>query len=391
MSFKKFSDTDIKINTIRAFPSFNYFIYKGKVYINDKPVISGSLSNNILGVPDGFISLYEKNIDRKAGSSDFIKPFVTKGSNTQAFGPSAGIVMPYTLNHGQDAFGSYPLSSSITREYITSSANAHYRSLKNTLNFYGIKSEHFLVQHDNGTDAWNKDNQNLNLISLPNILYGSSVKPGSVVMRAFYTGSLVGELKDTKHNGVLYQTTGANSGSVAGVFLYELGFAVLTGSWNLTSQTVHVLSDGTAANLKWIHYGAGMNDGVTTGSAGASFASASFTLDYQGTTETQNILMLAHAKRGNVNFSNNPTFIEYGQQKVQRTSSFEYIENAERNIKNTVSSSFSNHSASFERQVFISRVAIYDDKKRLVGIATLASPYLKKEDESITFKLKLDI
>jgi len=391
MSLKKFGETDLKINTIRAFPSFNYFIYEGKVYINNKSVISGSNSTNILNVPDGYVSLYEKNIDRKVGVSDFIKPFVTKGSNTQAFGSSAGIALPYTLNHGQEAYGSYPLSSSITREYVTSSANLHYRSLKNTLNFYGIKSNHYLVNFTDGSVSWDKDSQNLNLISIPNILYGSSVKPGSVVMKSYYTGSLVGELRDTQHNGVLFETTGSNSGSVAGVILYELGIAVLTGSWNLTSQAVHVLADGSTDNLKWIHYGAGMNDGVTTGSAGASFSSASFALDYQGTTETQNVLMLAHAKRGKVNYSNNPTFLEYGQQKVLLTSSAQYRENPSQNIKNIVSSSFSNYSASFERQVFISRVAIYDKDRKLVGVATLASPYLKKEDESITFKLKLDI
>ena len=81
MSLKKFGETDLKINTIRAFPSFNYFIYEGKVYINNKSVISGSNLINILNVPDGYVSLYEKNIDRKDGVSDFIKPFVTKGSN----------------------------------------------------------------------------------------------------------------------------------------------------------------------------------------------------------------------------------------------------------------------------------------------------------------------
>ena len=60
-------------------------------------------------------------------------------------------------------------------------------------------------------------------------------------------------------------------------------------------------------------------------------------------------------------------------------------------IKNTVSSSFSDYEAPFERQVYISRVAIYDENQNLIGIATLSNPILKKEDQDLTFKLKLDI
>ena len=60
-------------------------------------------------------------------------------------------------------------------------------------------------------------------------------------------------------------------------------------------------------------------------------------------------------------------------------------------IKNTVSSSFSDYEAPFERQVYISRVAIYDENKNLIGVATVSNPILKKEDQDLTFKLKLDI
>ena len=390
MSLKKFSESDVKINTIRSFPSFNYLIYEGKVYYNNKAIISGSNTSNILCVPDGYISLYEKNIDRKENVSDFIRPFVEKGSSTQTYGASAGIDVGVDVKYGNRAYGNYPLSASITREFITSSSNPHYRSLRNTLNFYGFRDKHFLVEFSGSDGEWNKDQQDLNLISIPGILYGSSVRPGSVVMRSYYTGSLVGELRDTKLNGVLYETTGSNSGSVAGVMLYEYGFAVLTGSWNLTPDAIHILSGGATDNLKWVHFGAGMNDGVDTLSTGPSFSSASFTFDYKGTTETQNLLMLAHAKRGQVNYSNNPTYLEYGQTNLVVSSSNQFKENDSRNIKNFSSSSFSNHSGSFERQVFISRVAIYDKNRRLIGVATLANPYLKKESDSITFKLKLD-
>ena len=101
--------------------------------------------------------------------------------------------------------------------------------------------------------------------------------------------------------------------------------------------------------------------------------------------------MFAHAKRGEVNYSNNPTFLEYGQDKTFFSSSNVYEENSDIRLKNFVSSSYSGYSASFERQVYISRVGIYDANKNLIGVATLSDPVLKKDAEDISFKLKIDI
>jgi hypothetical protein len=39
------------------------------------------------------------------------------------------------------------------------------------------------------------------------------------------------------------------------------------------------------------------------------YVSASFDMSFEGHTETQVLTMFAHAGRGKVNFSNNPTFI----------------------------------------------------------------------------------
>ena len=46
---------------------------------------------------------------------------------------------------------------------------------------------------------------------------------------------------------------------------------------------------------------------------------------------------------------------------------------------------------SFKKQTYISKVGIYDDQRRLIGIAKLANPVRKTEDREYTFKLKLDI
>ena len=122
-----------------------------------------------------------------------------------------------------------------------------------------------------------------------------------------------------------------------------------------------------------------------------SFNSASFSMTFKGQSETQVTTMLAHARRGEVNYSNNPTFLENGQSRVFLTSSHIYEENKDLKLKNFVSSSEPHYSASFERQVFVSRVAVYDRNKNLIGIATLANPVLKKEAEDVSFKIKFDI
>jgi hypothetical protein len=41
--------------------------------------------------------------------------------------------------------------------------------------------------------------------------------------------------------------------------------------------------------------------------------------------------------------------------------------------------------------VYISKVAVYDAAKNLIGVATLSSPVLKEEEQDYTFKIKLDL
>ena len=62
-----------------------------------------------------------------------------------------------------------------------------------------------------------------------------------------------------------------------------------------------------------------------------------------------------------------------------------------RTIKNTHSSSYSDPTGSLEKTTYITKVGIYDDNKKLIGIASVAKPVKKTEDRDLTFKLKLDI
>ena len=463
MSLKKFQSQDILLNTMKAHPRCEFFIFDAKVYYNNVPEQSGAFSANIRTRP-GYLSLYEYNIDRQASGSstngeahafsDFIRPFITKDSAGASFKTvaDASANNEWTVaDVGDQLNGTYPMTASITREFLSADdegyldpiydedegknqiiklvgdpggpvggpdvesrigedaklvpINRHYWALRNRLNFYGIRSPHYRVTGNldvhGDSYEWIKDYQDLNLISIPSIFFGSSIKPGSLSLKWYFTGSLVAELRDNKHNGELIQVSGNAhaedyNNNVAGVVLYDEGFILLTGSWDLQPEEIPMTNPSSSDNPKWIYFGAGAGDGVSqfddaSGNGRGNFVSCSFNLSFQGTSETQVMTMFTHARRGEANFSNNPTYQLYGQRKMKLSSSHVYEENPEKLIANVASSSFSNHSASFKRQVYISRVALYDDKKNLIGIATLSNPVLKEEDQDYTFKLKLDI
>ena len=460
---------------MKAHPSCEFFIFDGNVYYNNRPFHSGAFTGSIIA-PEGFISLYEYNIDRQSGSTlgsptrqytgpsntdypvqdmSIIYPYITKDGTGDCWSTvsSTDYYNLFRNDYGTVLSSSYPMTASITREYmapagarieswdckggddytcseyeddggdpdddpceeIANSVEApaapkyrHYFALRNRLNLYAsTKSPEFAVTGAvNGTTyEWIKDEQTINLISIPSIFYGSRIQPGSLSLKWYFTGSLIGELQDIKRNGELIQMSSGsetilsdNSGSVAGVALYDEGIILLTGSWALNGSTLPIIKDDdTAYNPKWIYFGAGAHDGVTQKNTAtspakiSSFKSASFNLSFRGQTNTQVMTLFTHAKKGKANWSNNPTYIKYGQEELRVTSSMVYEENPDRIIANTVSSSYSDYSASFKREVYVSKVAIYDENKNLIGVTTLSNPVLKEEDQDLTFKPRLDI
>ena len=74
----------------------------------------------------------------------------------------------------------------------------------------------------------------VNLISIPSIvLRFRAIKKGTVEMNFYVSGTLIGQLKDSNRNGELIQTEGVGTGQVAGVVLYNEGFALLTGTYDI--------------------------------------------------------------------------------------------------------------------------------------------------------------
>ena len=508
MSLKKFGEKDVLLNTMKAHPRCEFFIFNSQVYYNNDYPLSGAFTGSapsdyfnqgtILCASGGtgYISLYEYNIDRSSGQgaqvpatsgqpgfgagstvtgsilgNHFIYPFITKNSSNLSWktaGSTADESDLLALEEGTVLKSTYPLTASITREYMVEAGKRnrvvkcmdpctedtsggcsgtedadgksswiadtevtyldingntvpqrgipkyrHYYALKNRLDHYGLRSRHYRITgswiEEKSTYEWIKDQQNIGAIYIPSIFYGSNIKAGTVSLKWYFTGSLMAELTDKRENGELIQVSSSDASAyndeVAGVVLYDEGIILLTGSWDLCSTQIRLLSGSTTDKKpQWIDWGAGANDGVNQATtavtapaapsmpaAGTSFASASFSLSFLGHTETQTVTMFANAKRGQANFSNNPTYIAYGDKKIKLSTNSIYEENPDRVIANIASSSFTGHSASFKRQVFISKVGLFDDKKNLIGVAALADPVLKEEEQDFSFKLKIDM
>ena len=125
-------------------------------------------------------------------------------------------------------------------------------------------------------------------------------------------------------------------------------------------------------------------------SSGAnSRASASYDLLFEGTNYVPTLTMFAHANKGELNNSGNPTFIESGSYS-SNTAPGVYVEDSEIPIKNIISSSYTGYNEEFERQTYISKVGIYDEDKNLIAITKLATPLKKTNKRDYTIKIKLD-
>ena len=395
MAYKKFKSNDIFYNTLEAHPECDFVIYDSRIYLNSRGLISGAHVTNAGDVPTGHINLYELNVDRQTGES--VYPFLTKNSSLDSFKTISTSNFNSSFAYGDTITGSYPMSASIVREFFSSTTTSrtgssnHMTALVNTLNYYQPMSNHYLFDGPLG----DKGKQNVNLISIPSIVYGSKIKKGTVDLRFYVSGTLVGQLKDENRDGELIQVApvgSTNSGSVAGVVLYNEGFLVLTGSWTFSQAAGFAgekYTGGATLAPKWIYFGAGANDGIAGGTG--NIYSSSFGLTFKGVTNTQTITMMAHAHKDELNNSNNPTFIAYGQDTGSLTSSMGYVENNSLGIKNIVSSSYPDPTGSVAKTTYISSIGIYDEDRNLIGIAKLAKPVKKNENREFTFKLKLDI
>ena len=459
----KFGENDVYHNIIKAHPRYRQNWYFNLSYINGAVhganVNSGKVSLYEMNIDreDGFIAGV---IDR---GENFQEVSFTKNNrltNQKEVSQGAGFTSSYPLTssivreilvaqkaggviNGVDHRQNVTNPDTVFKLIALKNIYDHYRPMSKHFDFdkYILASGGLPAQLSDGTTKnssdWPDDaiaatvttssipkSDFTNLIIIPSIFYGSAVKRGSLDLKFYYTGSLVARAQDIKQNGELIETTGSSRvGQVIGTVLYNEGVIIITASHNLHDQTDGYLCPSSSTDLvatpnpdwvatsSWVHFGAYQSYLTTKDDAGEddyNFApvSSSYSLEFRGTNEVPVMTMLAHAPKNDLNWSNNPTYIEhdgpeirrnenpadtYASRFVKQTGSNVYKEREKIRIKNTVSGAHPHHSESYHSQTFISKIAIYDDNKELIGMAKLANPIKKTNERDYTFKLKLDL
>jgi len=411
MAYYRFNRNAVYNNTLKSYPSVKFTIYSGSAFYNNRPNIAGAFANPIRLTDAGKISLYELTIARVSSSTGrYIGPrsvspdqeiidngliysYVVKNGSRIGFRTST-VSSFDNSSYGDIITSSYPYVSGISKElYDTTTPRSstsyvsHLLALKNTINHYRYISPHF--QYSSSVRDLNI--VQAGLINIPTIFYGSQIKKGTINLKYYITGTLVSRAQDSNRDGVLYSTYGNDSGSAVGIALYNEGFMLLTGSTELAVSTDAYTSSFTPTDTsaqgdipKWIYFAQSISGTITA-------PSSSYTIEMSGTSYNSTMTLFATAPKGQLNQSNNPTFVSYTTGEFAATGSKAYLENSRRSIKNTVSSSYADPTGSFEKVTYISKIGIYDEDRNLIGLAKLATPVKKTVERDFTFKIKLDI
>ena len=384
-----YTEKDKFTNVLVTSPSYEVTFYSGSSYINNR-------RHDGSDVTTGTINLYELNVDRSANNQSLIYPFLTRdGSYRRPGSVSEGEFL--SASYGTVLSGTYPLTASLAREYISAYSDSlsfqdnainrrRIHSLRNCLDDHRLESNYFAYDQYYSTAA-------VNLVSIPSILFGSGIQKGTVKLRYYFTGTLVGEATDSLQNGELISTVNETSGSVIGTVLYNEGFLLITSSANLTDQADNVDDydgDGSTEAVNWKYFGAYEPVGTSDIIPSASL----YQLEFVGTEKIPTLMMFSTVSPGDLNNSQNPTWISSSFQGWQTGSIFglnSFRESRELAIKNTIQSQYCDYEDSFEKQTFISSIGIFDHNKNLLGVVNNAKPISKKEGDQFTFKYRVDM
>jgi len=421
MTLYKFDPDDILINRLVTAPQNEFIGYSGSLYLNNRRHAGKN-------IPTGSLSLFELNVDRPATDLAIHSLLVKDGSRMSFRGVTHS---SYSAeNYGTEITGAYPLTSSIARDFIPDgrihpwadtmglgpgvrptyvphhttdtyfNQSKQLLALRSTLKKYEKFSNAFVFS---GSDETTPPylTGTINLISIPSIFYGASIEKGSVSLKFTYSGSLLDEATDERQNGELIsRAVGSSvSGTTVGVVAYDEGFILLYNDLSIDpgavdSYTGHsILGLGSGSQANWTYF---MSQSTGSAVAGAKFppSASHFSLSFKGKNSIPTMTMFANAPIGHLNNSQNPTWISSSHATWRSQAHFDsssYVEPKFTVLKNTAQSVYKNHKEEFEKQTFISKIGIYDEDRNLIAIAKLATPVLKRETDSYTFKLKLDM
>lgn len=321
--------------------------------------------NEIYGTYPLSSSIYPRRVDVSPASINSLQNYVSKLIEEGVTTSEIDDIIVSASSDGKRLV-SY---EQIADEYKRSLAS----SLQNTINYYSYMSKNF--------DAHALYSDDFNIISIPSVFFGDKIKPGSV--RLSYLPPESTEfpeqyLTDSRRNGELID----QNGQFCGIVLYNEGFVILSqpkqSSENDTRE--YLLEAYGSIHHRWANFG------MTAG----EFAYYAWSIEFDGVNEIPSVTMFAHAKKSELNHSNNPSWL-----KVRKTivpdSERRYVEPSNREIRNITKNELVEADPVFKKETYISKIAIYDKHKKIIGYAKLARPIRKTEERELTFKLKLDL
>jgi len=399
MSYKRFAPKDLVYSTLVAKPEHKFIVHSGSVYKDNEILPDGDFSNKVKHISDGQVSLHELNINRPANS--LVYGFISKDSTRYSYRTISTSNFDDTsqFQYGNIITQSYPIKAGLSRIYVPSGQEYDNVTFANvdTPSFAAANKKYILAlknalnhreQFGQSFSFGNIGTSSVNMVCVPGIFYGSKIDKGSIQLNYYITGALMAQLEDENKDGVLVETYGPQSGSVAGVALYEHGLMLLTGDWDLSSGNhTDKFFSATPSAPSWLSFGTGMPI-VGQPIASSSVSASAYGINFKGLNKIPTLTMFSYANKNECNFSNNPTFLETGSYGSTSTNS-SYQQNSQK-IKNIVKSDFANYSASFESTTFISKVGIYDENKNLIAIATLANPIKKTPSRDYMIKMRMD-
>ena len=397
-------------------------------YNINRPSGSVAISEPYINLSDG--GLFNTDNQRKITTvrisetdptGSMIRPFVVKDGPKNSLKVHSSTQYNNLFDFGESIDGSYNLRASISRYYYDESIVPNPRiyhgrvnlvlsgeseaevsrpfSIKNTLNKYKLKSGHmsFAIEAPSPYPVRDLSLDEVSFLTIPSVFYGKRIKKGTVELNYYVTGTLVATLTDKKQNGELVQTYSVQNassvpiydGATAGIILYNEGLVFLTASYQIGFDNSINYHGSSETINKWTHFGSGLHQDISSGHS--NIENASFELKYQGITEKPTITMLCHANYSQLNWSNNPTFLSSSERNDDYSLSNKTFVQQDATIYNSTHTVLEQNEPEFKRETYISKVAIYDDKRNLIGVASLANPVRKTEDRQYTFKLKLDL
>ena len=285
-------------------------------------------------------------------------------------------------NYGEALPDYAPIDTPIKKYCFSGSYDStEYRklsSLKNTVNYYFGTDDAFKYDSIVGNP--------ISITTLSSYHLGAGIQRGTVGITIATNSTVTASASDIKEDGTLYD----QNNKAVGIVLYKQGFILLTSQEKVINTSCQLqITDKTPAqtsdSFRWNHFGASSSLNLTCG------------LQYSVVDDVSTYMTFAYAEKGELNHSNNPTYLESGSYKYTESDN-SFIENSSEDpkapqlkIKNTVYSSINKVKAPFQKQTYITNIGLYDKDKKLVAIANLANPIKKTENREFVFKIKLDI